>query len=60
MKMYKGFNRDMTCRGYKYEEGKTYETEAASLCNTGFHACERRWMYLGTMPLLKANIMKWK
>ena len=41
MKMYKGFNKDMTCRGYKYEEGKTYETEAASLCNTGFHACER-------------------
>ena len=40
-KMYKGFNKDMTCRGYKYEEGKTYETEAASLCNTGFHACER-------------------
>jgi len=39
--MYKGFNKDMTCRGYKYEEGKTYETEAASLCNTGFHACER-------------------
>ena len=41
MKMYKGFNKDMTCRGYQYEEGKTYETEAASLCNTGFHACER-------------------
>ena len=40
-KMYKGFNKDMTCCGYKYEEGKTYETEAASLCNTGFHACER-------------------
>ena len=40
MKAYKGFNRDMTCRGFQYEEGKTYETEKADLCNTGFHACE--------------------
>lgn len=41
MKMYKGFNKDMTCRGFQFEEGKTYETETASLCNAGFHACER-------------------
>ena len=40
MKAYKGFNKDMTCRGFQYEEGKEYETEEASLCSTGFHACE--------------------
>lgn len=40
MKAYKGFNRDMTCRGFKFEEGKTYEEERAELCETGFHACE--------------------
>ena len=28
MKAYKGFNPDMTCRGFKYEEGKTYEMPA--------------------------------
>ena len=39
VKAYKGFNKDMTCRGFKYEEGKKYETENASLCNEGFHAC---------------------
>ena len=40
MKAYKGFNKDMTCRGFQYEEGKTYETDTAKLCDSGFHACE--------------------
>ena len=40
MKAYKRFNKDMTCRGLQYEEGKTYETDNAVLCNAGFHACE--------------------
>ena len=39
MKAYKGFNPDMTCRGFQYEEGKTYETDEATLCKRGFHAC---------------------
>ena len=40
MKAYKGFNKDMTCRDFQYEEGKSYETEKAKCCETGFHACE--------------------
>ena len=40
MKAYKGFNKDMTCRGFQYEIGKEYETDAADLCRIGFHACE--------------------
>ena len=40
MKAYKGFNKDLTCRGYQYEEGKTYEKQEAKLCKSGFHACE--------------------
>ena len=40
MKAYKGFNKDMTCRGFQYEIGKAYETDAADLCRIGFHACE--------------------
>ena len=39
MKAYKGFDENMQCRGFQYEEGKTYETDKAELCETGFHAC---------------------
>ena len=37
---YKGFNRDLTCRGFQFKEGETYREENASLCHSGFHACE--------------------
>ena len=40
IKSYKGFNKDMTCKGFQYEEEKEYETEKAECCKTGFHACE--------------------
>ena len=38
-KAYKAFNADMKCRGFQYEEGKTYEFEGEpKLCVCGFHA----------------------
>ena len=40
MKAYKGFDKDLKCRGFQYEVGKEYEEENASLCEKGFHACE--------------------
>ena len=40
IKAYKGFNKDMTCRDFQYEEGKEYEEERAEACDCGFHACE--------------------
>lgn len=40
IKTYKGFNKDMTCRNFQYEEGKEYEEPSAEICNHGFHACE--------------------
>ena len=39
MKAYKGFNKDFTCKGFQFEEGKEYEEEEAVLCEKGFHAC---------------------
>ena len=50
MKAYKGFNKDMTCRGFQYEEGKTYEMESAELCDHGFHACEHPLDCFGYYP----------
>ena len=40
IKGFKGFNSDMTCRGFKYEEGKDYEEQGdISACSNGFHYC---------------------
>ena len=40
IKAYKGFNKDMTCRDFQYEEGKEYEEPSVEICDHGFHACE--------------------
>ena len=37
---YKGFDKDLKCRGFQYEVGKEYSTDKAGACNTGFHYCE--------------------
>lgn len=50
MKSYKGFNRDMTCRGKQYAEGETYEEKAASCCDYGMHACEYPLDIFGYYP----------
>lgn len=39
-KAYKAFNTDMTCRGFQYKEGESYELDDEPiLCVRGFHAC---------------------
>jgi hypothetical protein len=38
---YKGFDKNMKCRGFQYEVGKEYEMEGEiKCCKRGFHACE--------------------
>jgi len=37
---YKAFNKGLISNhGFKFEEGKTYKTDKAEVCKTGFHLC---------------------
>ena len=41
IKSYKGFDKNMQCRGFQYEVGKEYEMDGEiKCCNRGFHACK--------------------
>ena len=40
IKSFKGFDKDLKCRGFQYEIGKEYEEKEAKACHCGFHACE--------------------
>ena len=41
-KCIKGFNSDLSCKGFQYEPGKTYSIpeDELSICNRGFHAID--------------------
>ena len=41
IKGYKGFDKDMKCRGFQYESGKDYTYDGdIECCRSGFHFCE--------------------
>ena len=37
---YKGFGKDLKCRGFQYEVGGKYVEPGAKVCDEGFHFCE--------------------
>ena len=41
MKGYKGFDKDLKCRGFQYKIGETFEENIEPICcSSGFHFCE--------------------
>jgi hypothetical protein len=40
IKGFKGFDKEMKCKDFQYEVGKTYTTDDAIICEKGFHFCE--------------------
>ena len=41
IKAFKGFDKELKCRGFQFEIGKEYEEPDAKACDRGFHACEQ-------------------
>ena len=56
IKGYKGFNKDMTCRGKQYEENTTYEENGTDICSAGvMHFCKNPWDVLNYYPIVNDN-----
>ena len=56
MKVYKGTDKDMKCRGFQYELGKT-EKQVGRIycCEKGFHSCEAPFDVLKFYPMRNGN-----
>ena len=53
---YKGFDKNLCCRGFQYEIGKEYEEKnVIKLCLSGFHACINPLDVLGFYEINSTN-----
>lgn len=55
MLVVKGFNKDLTCRGYQFKRGLN-ETAAANCAENGFHAAENPLDCLSYYPNMKSSV----
>ena len=56
LKVYKGTDKDMKCRGMQYEIGKTEKSDDAIRCgDKGLHSCEAPFDVLRYYPMRDGN-----
>ena len=56
---FKGFDENMQCRGYQYEEGKSYHEDGEiQACQSGFHYCKYPLDVFGYYPPAKSRFFE--
>jgi len=55
MKGYKGFDKNLQCRGKQYEIGQEYVEDKAEICQVGLHSCLNPLDVLNYYPLKDGN-----
>jgi len=58
MKGIKALDKNMTCRGFKFEENKIYEEKEAVICKKGFHFCENPFDVLTYYSLCDSEFLE--
>lgn len=57
IKGYKGFDRNLQCRGFQYEVGKTYTKNGRiKICKNGFHFCKELYEVNKFYPLTESRV----
>ena len=56
MKAYKGFNSDLTCRGYQFSKSEVNRTDEANCKRNGFHCAENPLDCLDYYPDYKRSV----
>lgn len=55
MKGYKGFNKNLTCRGKRYAENTVFEEGTAEICKSGMHFCTNPFDVLNYYGFVNEN-----